>query len=124
MWLLPNACESFLNSKIDYFIVKRGISGGYDWIETEFYETVKMSTYLLAVLVSDFECKVGLANTPLSGGVNISVCARPTARDQLNLALNSSITAIEFFEEFYQIEYPLPKLGSNLILTLLVSNYF
>lgn len=96
-----------------YFLTpKRGNSGGYDWVETEFDETVKMSTYLLAILVSDYQCKTKLANTPLSNGVNVSVCARPNAIDQLNLALNSSITAIEFFEDFYKIDYPLPKLGN------------
>lgn len=84
---------------------------GYDWMETEFEETVKMSTYLLALLVSDFECKNGVANTPLSGGVNVGVCARASAVNELTLALNSSISALEFFEDFYKFKYPLPKLG-------------
>ena len=29
---------------------------GYDWIETEFHETVEMSTYLVALVISDFIC--------------------------------------------------------------------
>lgn len=70
-----------------------------------------MSTYLLAFVVSDFECKTGRANTLLSGGVNVSVCARASASNELNLALNSSILALEFFEDFYKFKYPLPKLG-------------
>ena len=69
-----------------------------------------MSTYLLAFIVSDFECKEGYAEPP-AGRVNVSVCARPTANSQLTLAYNSSVTAIEFFEDFYKIAYPLPKLG-------------
>jgi aminopeptidase N len=69
-----------------------------------------MSTYLVALIVSDFECISGVAKTELSNEVGVSVCARPDAIDQLHYALNVSIRLTEFFESFYQVKYPLPKL--------------
>lgn len=48
---------------------------------------------------------------PISENVDVSVCTRPNAVNQLGLALNASIDVLEFFEEFYNVAYPLPKLG-------------
>lgn len=84
--------------------------GQYDWRLTEFDETVDMSTYLVALIVSDFSCVHGVANTELSRRVDVNVCARPDAVDQLVYALNVSLKLTEFFESYYNVEYPLPKL--------------
>lgn len=83
---------------------------GYNWMITEFDETVEMSTYLVALIVSDFKCIHGVANTELSKKVDVSVCARPDAVDQLEYALNVALKLTEFFETYYKVEYPLPKL--------------
>jgi aminopeptidase N len=83
---------------------------GYKWKRTSFHETVEMSTYLVAILVSDFQCAKAIAKPKLSKRVEVGVCARPNAYDQLEYALNASVGALEFLEEFYNIEYPLPKL--------------
>lgn len=77
-----------------------------------------MSTYLVAILVSDFTCRRDFAEPVYSKNVSVTVCARTTAYDQLDLALESSVSILEEFEKFYQVEYPLPKLG-NLILIIL-----
>lgn len=84
--------------------------GSYNWKQTEFYETVAMSTYLVALIVSDFACVSGVANTELSKRVDVNVCSRPDAVDQLAYALNVAIKLTEFFESYYKVEYPLPKL--------------
>ena len=78
-------------------------------METEFYETVEMSTYLVALIISDFACINSTAHPKISKNVSVSVCARPEFVGQLQLALNVSTKIIEFFESFYNIEYPLPK---------------
>jgi aminopeptidase N len=70
-----------------------------------------MPTYLIAILISDYKCMDGIANTPGFKAVDVSVCARPNAYDQLDLAFNSSIEILEFFENYYKVGYPLPKLG-------------
>jgi aminopeptidase N len=70
-----------------------------------------MPTYLVAFVISDFTCKNGTAHPDISKNVNVSVCARPNAYDQLDLAYNSSIEILEYFEKYYDVVYPLPKLG-------------
>lgn len=82
----------------------------YDWVTTEFQETVDMSTYLVALIVSDFECVQGIAHPPLSKRVEVNVCARPDAIDQLKYALDVAVKLTEFFEDYYKVEYPLAKL--------------
>jgi aminopeptidase N len=70
-----------------------------------------MSTYLVALLISDFKCKTGVAKGYISGNINVTSCARENAIDLLDFGHNSSIQLIEFFERHYEIAYPLPKLG-------------
>lgn len=87
-----------------------------------------MSTYLLAILVADYRCIPGLANMPLAPAgrtVDVSVCARPNAYDQLDLAFEASVKILEFFEGFYQAKYPLPKLGKlNILFLKFLLQYF
>ncbi|CAF0852077.1 unnamed protein product [Brachionus calyciflorus] len=85
------------------------INDDYDWVLTEFKETVPMSTYLVAILISDFKCRDGLSQSSFSN-VKVKVCSRPNALDQLDLALNSSMEFLSFFENYYQVSYPLEKL--------------
>ncbi len=70
-----------------------------------------MSTYLVALILSDFECKETFVQLQQPDPVKISVCARPNAVQQLDLALKVSPKILEFFEQFYKVPYPLPKLG-------------
>jgi len=63
-----------------------------------------MSTYLVGLVVSDFKCINATKN-----GVKSSVCARADAVGQLSYALDVAVTVMAFFEEFYNLKYPLPK---------------
>ena len=72
-----------------------------------------MSTYLGAILVSDYKCRDAMAITPLSLKVDVSVCARPNKYDELDRALNASLYFVGFFETLFDIKYPLPKLGKH-----------
>ncbi|XP_077452228.1 aminopeptidase Ey-like isoform X2 [Stigmatopora argus] len=73
---------------------------------TEFEETKKMSTYLLAFIVSDFG---NISST--SGDVQIRIFARKSAIEagQGEYALNKTGLILEFFESYYASSYPLPK---------------
>lgn len=84
----------------------------YVWRRTTFQESVPMSTYLLAILIADYRCQDGVSNMalPPANTVNVSVCARPNAYDELDLALEAAVDILEFFETFYEAKYPLPKL--------------
>ena len=69
-----------------------------------------MSTYLLAIVVSDFKCRPGVSKPNDNRSVNFSVCARPNRYNDLDLAFETSLNLSAYFENYYGIEYPLKKL--------------
>ena len=71
-----------------------------------------MSTYLVALLISDYQCISGQSDMtlPPANKLDVDVCTRPNAMDQLDLAQEASLRIVEFFETFYEAKYPLPKL--------------
>ena len=70
-----------------------------------------MSSYLIAVVVSDFPCILGVANAGLNGSLPISVCARPNAINQTTFSLDVAVKIIEYFQSLYGLKFPLPKCG-------------
>ncbi|CAF1127592.1 unnamed protein product [Rotaria sordida] len=78
------------------------------WILTQFQKTVPMSSYLLALVVADFDC-LTRNNTGRFRNITTSICAQPEKKDNLNYALEIATQKIRDFEEQYQINYPLPK---------------
>jgi aminopeptidase N len=70
-----------------------------------------MSTYLVALVISDFKCKYGLANAGPTGKVNVSACGRPNAFNQLDYGLTLAIKVLEDYEKYFGIDYTLKKLG-------------
>ncbi|KAK4880997.1 hypothetical protein RN001_004316 [Aquatica leii] len=71
----------------------------YEW---DYYEeSVPMSTYLVAFVVSDF---VSLHNG------NFSVWVRKDAQAQAKYSLDAGPKILKYFEDFFQIKFPLPKL--------------
>uniref|UniRef100_A0A8C6PS23 Aminopeptidase n=1 Tax=Nothobranchius furzeri TaxID=105023 RepID=A0A8C6PS23_NOTFU len=75
-------------------------------LQTVFEQTEKMSTYLLAFIVSDFS----FINSTIDG-VLVRIFARRAAIDanQGDYALNKTGPILKFFEEYYNSTYPLPK---------------
>lgn len=74
------------------------------WIADHYAESPPMSTYLLAFVVSEFSC----LNTT-SRNKPVLVCARPNAVQQGQFALSISAPLQEFYEDYYNISYPMPK---------------
>jgi len=70
-----------------------------------FERTKKLPTYLVAMLVGDFECITGGAN-----GVPIRVCSTPGLQHLGTFALAAGEQSIKFFEQYYGIKYPFRKL--------------
>jgi aminopeptidase N len=68
-----------------------------------------MSTYLIAILISDFKCKHGLANAGPTGKVNMSICARSNAFNQLDYSLSLTSKVIENYEKYFDIDYSIKK---------------
>nr|XP_057931223.1 aminopeptidase Ey-like isoform X2 [Doryrhamphus excisus]XP_057931224.1 aminopeptidase Ey-like isoform X2 [Doryrhamphus excisus]XP_057931225.1 aminopeptidase Ey-like isoform X2 [Doryrhamphus excisus]XP_057931226.1 aminopeptidase Ey-like isoform X2 [Doryrhamphus excisus]XP_057931227.1 aminopeptidase Ey-like isoform X2 [Doryrhamphus excisus] len=85
---------------------KNVVIDGQSVQQTVFEPTEKMSTYLLAFIVSDF---ANISNTV--GGVQIRIFARKSAiaAGQGEYALNKTGPILKFFEEYYNSSYPLPK---------------
>eukprot|EP00066_Takifugu_rubripes_P028697 XP_011617963.1 PREDICTED: endoplasmic reticulum aminopeptidase 1 [Takifugu rubripes] len=74
-------------------------------LEDHFDTTVKMSTYLVAYIVSDF---LSVSRTT-QRGVKISVYAVPEKIDQTAFALDTAVRLLDFYEDYFDIPYPLPK---------------
>mmetsp|Transcript_26049 Transcript_26049/g.42016 ORF Transcript_26049/g.42016 Transcript_26049/m.42016 type:complete len:900 (+) Transcript_26049:614-3313(+) len=71
-----------------------------------FEETPKMSTYLLAFCVGEFE----YVESTTKHGVLIRVYTTPGKKDQGGFALEVGQKALDFFDDLFEIPYPLPKL--------------
>lgn len=74
-------------------------------LEDHFDTTVKMSTYLVAYIVSDF---LSVSRTT-QHGVKISVYAVPEKIDQTAFALEAAVKLLDFYDDYFDIPYPLPK---------------
>ncbi|MBI2040219.1 M1 family metallopeptidase [Candidatus Microgenomates bacterium] len=72
----------------------------------EFEPTPKMSTYLLAFIVGEFENIEGRTKD----GALIRVFTTPGKKDQARFALDVAIKSLEFYEDYFKIPYPLPVL--------------
>lgn len=73
--------------------------------EDQFDVSVKMSTYLVAYIVSDF---LSISKTS-QHGVQISVYAVPEKIDQAEFALDAAVKLLDFYDDYFDIPYPLPK---------------
>ncbi|XP_061528117.1 endoplasmic reticulum aminopeptidase 1b [Phycodurus eques] len=70
-----------------------------------FGTTVKMSTYLVAFIVSDFLS----VSKMTKHGVKISVYAVAEKINQTDFALDTAVKLLDFYDTYFNIPYPLPK---------------
>lgn len=77
---------------------------GYEIIK--FHPTPKMSTYLLAFIVGDFE----YVEKKARNGVRVRIYTTPGKKDQAKFALECAVKTLEFYEKYFAIKYPLPVL--------------
>ncbi|CAB3384997.1 Hypothetical predicted protein [Cloeon dipterum] len=76
-----------------------------DWFRDEYVESVRMSTYLVAFVVSEF---AHLESNP--GNTTFRVWARQDAIEQARYSLEIGPKILDFFEEYFNVSYPLPKM--------------
>ena len=70
-----------------------------------FGTTPKMSTYLVAFLVGDFQCISGREDD-----VDIRVCATPDKVNETAFALDIAKFALHYYDDYFGIHFPLKKL--------------
>jgi aminopeptidase N/puromycin-sensitive aminopeptidase len=78
---------------------------GEDKHTVTFSTTPKMSSYLVALVVGDFQCLEGS-----SDGIPIRVCATPDKTDLVKAALPMAEHILHYFDQYYSIKYPYKKL--------------
>jgi aminopeptidase N len=71
----------------------------------KFAPTPKMSPYLVAMLVGDFQCLEGSADD-----IPIRVCATPEKKDLGAFALTTAENVLKFYNKYYYTKYPFKKL--------------
>lgn len=74
-------------------------------IRAHFMKSPKMSTYLVAFIISDFD----FVQTMTKSNITVRVWARPDSIKQTDWALYCGALIIEYYEDFFRIPYPLPK---------------
>uniref|UniRef100_A0A8C5SDX3 Leucyl and cystinyl aminopeptidase n=1 Tax=Laticauda laticaudata TaxID=8630 RepID=A0A8C5SDX3_LATLA len=73
--------------------------------QDEFFVSLKMSTYLVAVIVGNFKCISKKTN-----GILVSVYAVPQNLGQTEYALNTAVKLLEFYQNYFNITYPFDKI--------------
>jgi aminopeptidase N len=71
----------------------------------KFSTTPKMSTYLLAIAVGDFDC-----NEDQADGVPIRVCGRPAWKPYTKAALRYAQEILKYLNQYHGTKYPFGKL--------------
>ena len=74
--------------------------------KVSFLDTPKMASYLLAFCVGEFDSVQQLTK----GGVLVQVYTPPGKSEQGRFALDAACQALDAYNDFFQIPYPLPKL--------------
>jgi puromycin-sensitive aminopeptidase len=72
----------------------------------KFAPSPKMSTYLVAFIVGEFE----FIEAKTQRGVVVRVFVTPGKQHQAKFALNTAVKVLDYYEKYFQINYPLPIL--------------
>lgn len=78
---------------------------GADRHQIVFSTSPKMSTYLVALAIGDWQCQEHTVD-----GVPIRVCAVPEKKGETGFALDVAAHSIQFYDQWYGIKYPFGKL--------------
>ena len=99
--MVPSGLTAISNT-IETDIQEHG--NGYKTIK--FAPTPKMSTYLLAFIVGEFE----FIERKTKDAVLVRVFVTPGKKYQAKFALDTAVRCLEFYNEYFDIAYPLPVL--------------
>lgn len=77
-----------------------------DYVIDEFEESVPMSTYLVAYMVSDFQY---VESSTHEDEVKFRIVARKDAINQTELAKNAGPLVLRYYEDYFDEKFPLSK---------------
>lgn len=95
---IPKSLTAISNTHVTEVLEHQG---GYQIMK--FAPTPKMSTYLLAYIVGDFE----FIESKTKSGVRVRVYTTPGKKSQGEFALDCAARTIDYFDQFFGIPYPL-----------------
>ena len=88
-------------------IAKKGLAmPDSEYVWDTFEQSLDMSTYLLAFVVSDFEYQTGKET---NNGVRFRIWSRSQALDQTSYACDIGPEILQYYEEYFNVSFPLPK---------------
>merc|ERR1712013_708727 len=85
---------------------------GSEYVWDIYQESVKMSTYLVAFVVSDF---VYRKSEPMDNGVEFRIWSRKGAINQTKWASEIGPQILHYYEDYFNTSFPLPKHGYRVI---------
>jgi adipocyte-derived leucine aminopeptidase len=97
--------RSFETSFFNTPVIRTETNG--EWLTDYFEETVKMSTYLVAFVISSFK---QITRTS-QNGIQVEVAAKPESIEagEGDFALDEATQIIDFFVDYLTVQYPLKK---------------
>ena len=75
--------------------------------EMRFAVSPIMSTYLVAIVVGDFDFVEGKT---ADGGIHVRVYAPPDQKEEGRFALGVATRSLDFYAGYFGVQYPLPKM--------------
>ena len=77
-----------------------------DYVWDQYEESIKMSTYLLAFVISDFKYRVGIKT---ENQVQFRIWSRSEALEQTEYAADIGPKILQYYEDYFKVPFPLPK---------------
>lgn len=74
----------------------------------KFEKSVRMSTYLACFIVSDFTSH----SAKVTDDLEMRVFATPAQINKVDFALETGVNITDFYIKYFNVSYPLPKLGN------------
>jgi puromycin-sensitive aminopeptidase len=100
---VPNHLECFSNMPESR---RKTLDDDDDLVEISFLPSPKMSTYLVAFCVGEFD----FVQAQTQHGVLVKVYAPRGRSDSCHYALDCAVKSLDAYNDFFGINYPLPKL--------------